>query len=85
MQATGIFLKNNHYCPLKKTREHTYNKNYIKLSQKFTKITLFTTKIVINCSKLTKIILLSVNCKMKSVRIIFPSNKQVFNKLKRNL
>ena len=50
----------------KKTREYTYNKNYRKLSQKFTKITFCTTKIVVlfapkiivYCKKLTKIIFL---------------------------
>jgi hypothetical protein len=40
----------------KKTREYTYNKNYKKLSQKLTKITLFTTKNVVYCTKLTTII-----------------------------
>ena len=42
-----------------KTKTGTFikNKNYRKLSQKLTKIILFTTKIVINCSKLTKILL----------------------------
>ena len=38
-------------------RDYFLNKNYRKLTQKLTKITLFTTKIIINCSKLTKIIL----------------------------
>ena len=33
------------------------NKNYIKLSQKLTKSIFFTTKIVVNSSKLTKILL----------------------------
>ena len=75
----------NNYCPLKKTREHTYNKNYRiyrsseceirRLSQKITKITLFTTKIAINCSKLTKIILLSVKQKLPKIQGYFLETK----------
>ena len=44
-----------------------------------------TTKIVVNCSKLTKIVFVEVKCKFKSVRTIIPCNKQIFNKLKKNL
>ena len=38
-----------------------------------------------NCSKLIKITLVEVKCKFKSVRTIFLCNKQIFNKLKKNL
>ena len=60
-----------HYCPQKKTKEHTYNKNYKKLSQKFTKIIFCATKIVVDCKKLNKIITNS--------RVIFTTINDNFN------
>ena len=53
-------------------------KNCKKIDQKLSKIGFVTTKIVINCSKLTKIILLSVKTKItKNSRIFFRNKNTV--------